>query len=189
MSEVMKCPNCSGAKWEIRGLELTCTYCGYVKTIEEKAQENLSDKYAFEFLRMKEEKKSKSREMIVGLIIVIFIFGIPLFMLSGGPFLLLYNQSNIEKSSKELKIEKLGTKIEALEVIGLTGKEATALIKEIDSGASIEYLVTKEGKGFLDIDTEVPTSNLDLKVKKMDVNYWYSDEEKHGVQQVSLLLE
>lgn len=128
----------------------------------------------------------KSREMIVGLIIVILIFGILLFML-GGPSLLLYNLSNIEKSPKELKIEKLGAKIEALEVIGLTGKDAAVLIKEIDAGASIEYLVTKEG--FLDFDEEVPTSNLDLKVKKMDVNYWYSDEEKRGVQQVSLLLE
>lgn len=189
MSEVMKCPNCSGGKWEIRGLELTCTYCGYVKTMEEKAQESLSDKYAFEFLRTKEEKKSTFRQGVIGIIVLLLVFSFVFFLMSGGPLLLLHYQSNIEKSPKEIKTEELGAKIEALEVIGLTGREAAVLIKEIDSGASIEYLVTKGGFLGFGEDEEVPTSNLDLKVKKMDVNYWYSDEEKRGVKKVSLLLE
>lgn len=172
MSNLTECPECKGTKWEIRGLELKCSYCGYVKTIEEQAKESLSGEQALEFLKEKEENRISlifsAGAVIFIIIIIIIIFKAPI------------SSFDTDSFSTELspQMEKLEKKVEALDVVGETGKEATKEIKKIDSKAYIQYVKEKWFS-----DEEKSTSNLNLKVKEMRVDYYDSEHN------VTLVLE
>lgn len=165
MSSLTECPKCKGTKWEIRGLELKCSYCGYIKTIEEQAKESLSGAQA-QFLKEKEESR-KSLIFFAGVVIFIAII-----------IIIMFKAPSSFNTKLSPQIEKLEKKVEALDVVGETGKEATKEIKKIDSKAYIQYVKEKWFS-----DEEKSTSNLDLKVKEMRVDYYDSEHN------VTLVLE
>jgi uncharacterized Zn finger protein (UPF0148 family) len=78
VEKVTECPKCGGISWKAVGGQLICEYCGYIKSIDEQAEESLSSKDAAELLisKQREERlaaESKREDMFYnGIAIVTF---------------------------------------------------------------------------------------------------------------------